>query len=175
MTWWHPAWQVAERCEGRRCCRTKRRSPGTTVRQEWGKSGVKSCGPKVARGWTGSAVRGFSNGRDTHGSSARVCRSCKSWLGGNAEWWRMKGIEPASHANPGIGWPSFRSNAATAATPKTPRKRIAFSIVLPPLLRLLRCCGIVCAGGARWNIRFGGWAGREGVPGWLYESRARVG
>jgi len=67
----------------------------------------------------------------------------------------VNGIETTRHANTGIGLTSFRSNAATAVTPKTPWKRIAFSIVLPPLLPLLRCCGIVCAGGARWHIRFG--------------------
>src|SRR5512141_429477 len=40
----------------------------------------------------------------------------------------MKGIGTTRHANAGIGLASFRSNAATAVTPKTPWKRIAFSV-----------------------------------------------
>jgi hypothetical protein len=99
---------------------------------------------------------------------------------------RLQGIETGRHANTGIELASFRSNAATAATSITPRKRIAFSIVLPPLLRLLRllrCCGNVCAGGTR-VVRSVRDRAEASVPvswatvalaGWLGESAARVG
>ena len=126
-----------------------------------GKSGVNALGPKVTRKGIGSAGEVFPRAGDAHGSSGRVCRSCASWVDGTPHCWRMSWIERARHVTTGIGWASFRSNAATAATRKTPRKRIAFSIVFTPLLRLLRCCVIVWAGRCSWNIR----RRRRAVPG----------